>query len=707
MRPPRRPFRVDYRAFLLSTAAFALIAPASAQTIVDPITITASPIVPGQTSDVLDQSFSAVTSMTAEQLQRQGGGALGTGGELGNLLFDKPGIVGSTYAPGASRPIIRGLDNFRVRIQENGTSSMDVSEIGEDHKVPVDVLTADRLEVVRGPATLRFGPQAIGGVVAVENSRIPMPGLPSGLSGRIGGALSSTDRGWEGSTALNAAGTGGAIHLDMFGRNAGDYRIPSGGVQPNSASRANGGSVGGSVFFDGGYFGLALINTQALYHIPGLESAPNNVRIDLEQTKLLGKGEYRPSSSVVDAIRVWFGGTDYRHDEKSFSEDDGLDVSRATFKNREQEGRAEVQFMPVATPVGVWTAAPGIQFNHQKIGTAGEAGGLLAPAETTAGAFYLFNELRVTETLKLQAAGRVDRASVDGTPALFPADLDGGSGPAVDFAAKRDFTARSASFGLLQALPYGLVAVGNAQYVERAPRAIELFAKGAHDASATFEIGNPDLKIEAARGVEIGLRRPVGQWRFEATAFYTSFRNYIFKQDTGLTCDDEFDSCGTGGGTELTQVLYSQRDATFKGVEIATQLDVAPLGGGTLGVDGQYDFVDARFSDGTNVPRIPPHRLGGGVYWTSAAWFARVGLLHAFAQNRVAPNETPTAGYDLLKAEISTTLKLPPGSGVTEARFGIVGTNLLDDEVRNHSSFRKDEVLLPGRSVRLFATASF
>lgn len=706
MRPPHAFFCLAYRAFLRITTAIALTAPAAAQTVLDPITVTASPIVSDRSSDVLDQSFSAVTAMTAEQLQRQGGGALGTGGELGNLLFDKPGIVGSTYAPGASRPIIRGLDNFRVRIQENGTSSMDVSEIGEDHKVPIDALTADRVEVVRGPATLRFGPQAIGGVVAVENSRIPMPGLPQGLSGRIGGAFSAVDRGWEGSTALNAAGKGGAIHLDIFGRNSEDYRIP-GGVQPNSAARASGGAVGGSVFFDGGYFGLALIRTDALYRIPGLESAPNNVRIDLEQTKLLGKGEYRPSGGMIDAIRVWFGGTDYRHDEKSFSEEDGLDVSRATFKNKEQEGRLEAQLAPIATPFGVWTAAPGLHFNHQRIGTAGEAGGLLAPAETTAGAVYLFNELRVTETLKLQAAGRLDHAKVDGTPALFPADLDGLSGPAVDFAAKRNFTAGSASFGVLQALPYGFVAVGNAQYVERAPRAIELFAKGAHDASATFEIGNPNLKIEAARSFEIGLRRPAGQWRFDATAFYTSFKNYIFKQDTGLTCDDEFDSCGTGGGTELTQVLYVQRDATFKGVEISTQLDIAPLGDGTFGVDGQYDFVDARFSDGTFVPRIPPHRLGGGIYWTSAAWFARIGLLHAFAQNDLALNATPTAGYDLLKAEISYTLRLPPGSGLTEARFGIVGANLLDDEVRNHASFRKDEVLLPGRSVKLFATASF
>lgn len=699
-----------------ATCLFATCVPAHSQPVItiEPITLTASPIVPrqGQTGEqpnfsLLDQAFVAVTMMTPEQLRREGAGALGTGGTLGNLLFDKPGIIGSTYAPGASRPIIRGLDNFRVRVQENGTSSMDVSEIGEDHGVPIDPVVADHVEVVRGPATLRFGSQAIGGVVAVENSRIPTPLLPQGLSGRIGGAFTGVDRGWESYAVANARGDGGAIHLDLFGRKAENYRIPGGAVQPNSAARSNGGSVGGSVFFDGGYLGAALINTRALYHIPGLESAPDNVRIDMEQTKLLGKGEYRPSSSVVDAIRVWFGATDYKHDEKSFSADDGLDVARATFKNKEQEGRLEIQSMPVALPFGVLTVAPGVQVNHQKLGTAGEAGGLLSPAETTAGAFYMFNELRVTDTLKFQAAGRIDHAHVTGTPALFPTDLDGLSGEAVDFAAKRDFTPKSASLGILQALPYGLVAVGSAQYVERAPRAIELFAKGAHDASATFEIGNPDLKIEAARSVEVSLRRPQGQWRFDVTAFYTSFKNYIFKEDTGLTCDDEFETCGLGGGTELTQVLYAQRDATFKGVEISTQLDVAPLGGGMLGVDGQYDFVDARFKDGTFVPRIPPHRLGGGVYWTDQTWFARIGLLHAFAQNDLAQNETPTAGYDLLKAELSYAVKLPADTGLTEARFGIVGTNLLDDEVRNHSSFRKDEILLPGRSIRLFASASF
>ncbi len=683
------------------------------------ITITASPIVtrrtpaasaaagqPDNLSDLLDESFSAVTTMTTAQIERENGGALANGGSLGNLLFDRPGITGSTFAPGASRPVIRGLDNFRVRVQENGTSTLDVSEIGEDHAVPVDTLSADRVEVVRGPATLRYGSQAIGGVVSIDNNRIPMPTTPFGFSGRVGGAFTSVDRGSEGSVAFVGRGKDVAMHLDAFTRRSGDYRIP-GGVQANSSASAEGGAIGGSAFFNGGFFGVALTNTRSLYHIPGIESAASNTRIDLEQTKLLGKGEFLPDSGVVDAVRLWFGATEYRHFEKSIGEN-GLDGVQATFRNREQEARIETQLQGVETPLGVWTAAPGVQFNHQNLGTDGEAGSLLAPSETTAAAFYLFNELRLSPTLKLQAAGRIDRTHVDGTAATFPADFDGLSGAPSEFGARRDFMPLSTSFGALQALPFGLVAGVSAQYVERAPRALELFAKGPHDASGTFEIGDPNLKKEAATGVEASLRKPQGSWRFDATVFHTRYHNFVFRQETGLRCDDDFESCGLGGGTELRQVVFAQRDARFWGAELATQADLTQIGELTFGIDGQYDFVDASFTGGSYVPRIPPHRLGGGVYLRNAAWFARVGVLHAFAQNKLALNETPSAGYSLIKAELTYTLKTSPNLfGVREARFGVVGTNLLDDDVRNHVSFRKDEVLLPGRSVRFFASATF
>ena len=153
-------------------------------------------------------------------------------------------------------------------------------------------------------------------------------------------------------------------------------------------------------------------------------------------------------------------------------------------------------------------------------------------------------------------------------------------------------------------------------------------------------------------------------------------------------------------------MVFSQQDATFYGAELRGQLDIGPLGSGIVGVEAQYDFVRARFADSTNVPRIPPHRLGGGLYWRNDNWFARVSLLHAFAQNQIAPQETPTPGYNLLNAELSYRMALK-NQAIKDVTFGLVGTNLLDQTIRNAVSFRKDEVAMPGRSVRLFATVRF
>ncbi len=219
--------------------------------------------------------------------------------------------------------------------------------------------------------------------------------------------------------------------------------------------------------------------------------------------------------------------------------------------------------------------------------------------------------------------------------------------------------------------------------------------------------------------MEAGLRRAVGPFRFEATAYYTRFDGFIFRALTGETCEGTIDTCTpVGGGGDLNQAVWSQRDAIFRGAEIQAQLDVAPLWTGMFGIEGQYDFVRATFTDGSNVPRIPPVRYGGGVYWRDANWLARVFMLRAEAQNDIAFNETPTGGYDLLKAELSYTTKLKPGAsfpvkarpsdlGLEEITVGISANNLLNDDIRNSVSFKKDEVLLPGRNFKFFANVRF
>jgi iron complex outermembrane receptor protein len=257
-------------------------------------------------------------------------------------------------------------------------------------------------------------------------------------------------------------------------------------------------------------------------------------------------------------------------------------------------------------------------------------------------------------------------------------------------------------------LPGDLVASVTAQHVERAPRAPELLSRGVHEATGTFDIGNPNLVTEVANSVEAGIRRAKGPLRFEATAFYTRFEGFIYRNLTGQTCEEDFASCAPGNAGELLQAVYAQRDATFRGAEIQAQFDVAPIGAGVWGVDGRYDIVRATFTDGTNVPRIPPQRLGGGVYYRDGQWFARVGLLHAYPQKDITADETETGGYDLLKAELSYTSKLRGDpDGLAEVKFGVVGDNLLDDDVRFAQSFKKDEVLQPGRTVKVFATVKF
>lgn len=694
---------------------------------------------------VVTDQFATVTVVPNEELRRAGGAT------LGDLLFSKPGITGSSFAPGASsRPIIRGLDVNRVGIVENGVAGGGASDLGEDHFVPIDPLSTNQVEVVRGPAALRYGSTSIGGVVSATNNRIPeaLPvcpaapfqsyGLPAKapladassapcMTAEMRTAVSSVDRGTEGGILLDAGGGNFAVHADAYGRRSGDYGIPSypylfdqtrpvNGRQPNSAAQADGASIGGSYIFHGGFVGAAITQNDSLYRIPGIDGSDHQTRIDAHQTKFTAKGEYRPDAAAIEAVRFWAGATDYHHNEIGLA--DPADPSslgvRQTFTSREQEGRLEVQLAPFNARFAAITTAFGLSAGHQELTAPSPDNpgtlfnGLWDPNRNSRVAGYAFNEFKFSDTTKAQIAGRIEHVDLHGTTPDFPADFLPNGNPQAAVARNPSFTPKSGSVGLIQSLPGELVASITTQYVERAPKPAELFSRGAHDATATFDIGNPDLTIETAKSVEVGLRRATGPFRFEATAYYTRFTNFIYRRLTGVMCDNDFASCGNPGA-ELNQAVYSQKDAVFRGGEFQSQLDIGPLNGGIWGVENQFDVVRATFTDGTNVPRIPPVRAGGGLFWRDANWLMRVNLLHAFAHIDIAPiAETPTAGYNLLKAEISYKTKLDPSwFGAREMTVGLVGNNLLNENIRNSVSYTKDEVLLPGLGVRAFANLKF
>ncbi|MCP1967229.1 TonB-dependent receptor [Bradyrhizobium elkanii] len=696
---------------------------------------------------VVTDQFATVTVIPNEELRRSGAAT------LGDLLFSKPGITGSSFAPGASsRPIIRGLDVNRVGIVENGLGGGGVSDLGEDHFVPIDPLSTNQIEVVRGPAALRYGSTSIGGVVSATNNRIPdaMPtcaaapfqsyglpvkapladaGAPGCLNVETRTSVSSVNRGVEGGMLLDAGGNNVAVHADVYGRSTSDYSIPSypylfvpgqpfNGRQPNSATQSDGASVGASYFFQGGYIGAAITQNDSLYHIPGIDGADHQTRIDAHQTKIAVKGEYRPDTAAIDAVRFWVGATDYRHNELGLADptDPFSDGVRQTFTNKEQEARVEVQMMPFNARFATVTTAFGVQAGHQELTAPSPDdpgslfNGLWSPNNNNRVAGYVFNEFKFTDSTKAQIAGRIEHVDLHGSMPNFPADYLPDGAPQISIARNPSYTPISGSIGLLQNLPGDLVGSITAQYVERAPKPAELFSRGAHDATATFDIGNPNLTIETAKSVEIGLRKATGPFRFEATAYYTRFSNFIYRRLTGVMCGDDFDSCGNGDpNNEARQAVYSQRDAIFRGAEFQSQFDIGPLNGGIWGIENQFDVVRATFTDGSNVPRIPPVRLGGGLYWRDSNWLTRINLVHAFAQNDIAViGETPTAGYNLLNAEITYNTKLNSSwIGAREMTLGLVGNNLLNQNIRNSVSYTKDEVLMPGLGVRAFANLKF
>jgi iron complex outermembrane recepter protein len=654
-------------------------------------------------------SLNTITSNQIQASQAQ---------SFGNLFFTMPGATSAGLSPAGSRPVLRGLGDFRVRVQENGVGSMDVSEYGQDHGVPIDPLATQKIEIYRGPEALRFGSQAVGGVVEATNNRIPFAAPLGGWQTQILGATTTVDRGLEGGALFDAGSRDFAFHADVYGRRGSDYFIPSypylfpsdpappfNGRQPNSSFHSEGQAVGGSYLFDGGYVGAAVSRFSTLYHIPTMEGAATNGRIALEQVKYSSKGEFRPQSSAIDVVRFWAGAVEYHHDELGLGDTD-LDGIRATFNNHAQEARSEIQFMPLATPLGALISTVGGAFDHQQIDTSGDAGGLLGQARTNRGAAYSINELWFTDTLRALLAGRVENVRVDGTAGIFPPALvPPPDNPTLSQQAL-GFTPASVSFKVLKDLPSWMVASATVQRIQRAPSALELFSHGAHDASGTFDIGDPTLKIETANTAELSLKRWQGDFRFDGKVYYTYYNNFIFQQATGILCGTSFATCGID--TEFIQTIYSQRDAIFRGGEIAWQWDLVPVATGILGVDGQYDFVRATFTDGSNVPRMPPMRLGGGAYWRNDNWFVRMGLLHAFGQRDLGVNDTPTAGYNLLKMEISNKQywRYSPW-GPTEITTGLVGDNLLDVDVRNSVQFHKDEILLPGRSIKFFMNAKF
>ncbi len=631
------------------------------------IVVTASPL----TGDP-DGFATIVSKVGRDDIVKNGGSS------LADALKDVPGVTGTSFAAGASRPVIRGFDANRVRILENGVGSFDVSDVGPDHGIPIDPLSAQSIEVVRGAATLRYGSQAIGGVVNAINNRVPLVLPDKAIAGELTGTYGTNADLRQGSALIDLRVGPYAIHADGFGRKTDDYEIP-GGTQSNSFFEGHGYSVGGSTFFGGeqkSRIGGAFIHYDAQYGIPGEESF-----IDMRQNKGLFGSSFALDKGPLQTVTLDAGYADYTHSEIVPGQGPA-----ATFNDKEWDLRAESIFAAFG-PFSA--AAAGVQAQNRRFSALGEGADYLLPTETKTLAGFGFAEVPLAQRLKLQLGARVESVEVEGTPLT-------------DVLTQRSYTPVSGSAGLLfeasDAVKLGLTVSSAA----RAPGQTELFARGPHEGTATFETGDPTLGIERANSIEGTLRVRRENIRFEGSLWAAKFHNYIFGRLTGRTCDDE-GVCVEDSSEALKELFYEQRDATFWGLEGKATIPVFSSKAGALGFDLLGDYVRATLKGGDNVPRIPPFHVGAALTWASDIVDFGVRLTYAGAQTKVALAEGPTKGFISLDSQIAVR----PFRKAAGLELAIVGTNLTNETRRNATAINKDDVILPGRDVRFVIRAAF
>ena len=615
---------------------------------------------------------------------------------LGETLEGEPGITGSHFGAGASRPVIRGMDGARVRVLSDGSQLQDASTVSPDHAVVSEPLLATQVEVLRGPSALVYGAGAVGGVVNVLDGKVPTAIPQKGYEGSAELRAGSAAREKAGAVALTGGAGNVAVHVEAAGRDAGDYRVGSGWAGgsrvPGSFNRTDTGSVGLSWVGSRGYLGMALTRQNAKYGLPGHNHGFEGCHthgdhlhcgshdghdhdddhdhdhdhdhgdvpvVDLRSERMDVRGELRDPFAGFTALRLRGGVTDYKHDEV----EDGA-VS-TTFRNKAHDLRVELQHAPVAGLRGMF----GVQTAQRKFSAVGEEA-YVEPTLTRQWGVFMLEEYRIGN-LRLEGALRHDRQT---------AELEDGTD-------RRRHGGTSASLGAVWRFAPGYAAGISLTRASRAPTAEELYARGLHMATSTYERGDAGLRAESSRNIDLSLRKTSGETTFDVTVFRNRIRDYIY----GRTLDEV-------DGLQLLQ--YAQADATFTGIEGRVRQRITPR----LGVTLFGDSVRARLDGGGLLPRIAPMRAGLRLDANWQAWEGQVEWVQVARQDRVAQFETATPGYGMLNMGVAYNGRT---GGGTPWQLYLKARNLTDRLAYAHTSFIKDAAPLAGRNVTLGVRVSF
>ena len=613
---------------------------------------------------------------------------LRTSPTLGETLANELGVNSSYFGPASSRPVIRGLAGSRVKMLSDSISTLDVSDVSPDHAVAVEPLLADSIEIIRGPTTLLYGSAAAGGVVNVTDNRIPRAPAEKSFGGvvELRGDTAAEERSAVG--RLDGGFGQFAWHVDGFTRETENIDIDGfatadpaerpedeeEGTLANSYGESDGVAGGLSWVGDWGYLGASVSQLDQTYGLPGPEPEEAGGEpeiyegpfLDMEQTRVDIRGEYRFDEGFFESVKLAYGTNDYEHVEV-----EPTGEVATTFENDAWQARFEA----VHSPLAAWRGALGVQFDDRDFSAIGEEA-FVSPTKTEAWGLFLVEE-RDFSWGHLHLGVRADSTEHDN-----------------EILSDYDETALSAGLGVAIGLPSETEFIVNLSRTERNPNAEELYSDGAHIATRQFEVGllvgpGATATTEDSLNLEFGLQRETGSVRYDVNFFYYDISEYVYQDLTGDVDD----------GLPVAQ--YTQDDADFLGAEAAAvaALPVSEGFGTELRVFA--DFVSAELDNGDDLPRIPPWRLGANLQFSQANWLAGLDVIYNAEQDDISSFNTEA--YTRVNVNLLYRLDW---QGIDWELFAR-GTNLLDEDARKSTSFLAAYAPLPGVSLHMGVRAKF
>ena len=679
---------------LVSTSALAMPTHADEQ----PVTELETVVVTAPLQEKPSATTVPVDVLTGDELR------LKVGDTIGDTLKNEPGVTNQSFGPGVGTPVIRGQSGPRVRVLSNGVGGNDVSQLSPDHASSVEPILADRIEVLRGPASLLYGSGAIGGVVNVLDNRIPTR-LPDRL---MGGAFeqrfNSVDD--ESTTMLKIEGGQDhfAYHFDGFNRVSDNLGIGgqaidqqaalatnptlavplqnSYGVIPNTYTHAVSGTAGMSLVGDAGFAGVSINNLENNYGVPPDGSGGPNVRIDLHQTRYDFKSELNKPLPFVETLRMRLGYTDYQHTEL----DGGLPGT--AFSKQSYEGRVEL----VHQALGPFKGSVGFQSINSDFA-----------------AFDFTGAKTIVPTSQIDSYGVFAVESFDYGPVGFQlgARVEQSSIAPQGWSTFNYTPVSASAAGLWKINGSNDLSLGLTRS-QRAPQVQELLSHGFHDATHSYELGDASLDMETSYNLDFGYKFKADWVKAEVNLFHNWVNNYIYQQRTGQFVFQDPASgnalpCGTHSDCSPV-VQTSQADATFKGYEAKLIFNLMENHYGLVDLTLFSDYTRGEFVSGGDVPRMPPLRYGFELDYTKAEWSGNLRLTRAQAQNNPGADDTPTPGYVLLN--IGTEYQVKDFHEVSLLLFA-KGNNLFNENIRNSTSYLRNWAPEPGRGAQIGIRMSY